>query len=378
MHRCRRSALTVGLVLSLLVVASAPAQSATGVVVAVTPGSTWEHVPPAVAGLDAAKLGGIAQDAKQGDSNCFLVERDGKIATESYFRGTGPTSSQEVFSVTKSITSTLVGIAQDEGDLHVTDSASKWIDEWRGTPAAAVTVRDLLSNDSGRAWSTRIDYVRLLHAPDRTAFAVGLRQTSAPGEVWAYNNSAIQTLQRVLAKATGQDVVAFARTHLFAPLGMTHTRMTRDAAGNAQTFAGVHSTCRDLARFGLLMLEHGRWGDRQVVSSEWVSTATGKSSTPLNAAYGYLWWLNRPGVIANPLVAVSRAEADNPTTRTGKVAPEAPDDMFWALGLGSQLVQVDPGSRTVVVRLGPPSAGAGAPAFDTADAAQVVTDAVVH
>jgi CubicO group peptidase (beta-lactamase class C family) len=283
-----------------------------------------------------------------------------------------------VFSVTKSITSTLIGIAQDEGDLRITDSASKWIEEWRGTPAAAVTVHDLLSNDSGRAWSTRIDYVRLLHAADRTAFAVGLRQTSAPGEVWAYNNSAIQTLQRVLEKATGEDVVAFARTHLFAPLGMTHTRMTRDGAGNAQTFSGVHSTCRDLARFGLLVLNRGRWGDRQVVSSEWLATATGKSSTPLNAAYGYLWWLNHPGVIANPLVAVSRAEAKNPTTRTGKVVPDAPDGMFWALGLGGQLVQVDPGSRTVVVRLGPSSAGAGTPAFDTTDAAQVVTDAVLH
>ena len=120
-----------------------------------------------------------------------------------------------------------------------------------------VTIRDLLSNDSGREWSLAIDYVQLIGAADRTAFAVGLTQASPPGTVWAYNNSAIQTLQRVLQGATGQDPVAFARQRLFGPLGMTHTKMTRDRAGNAQMFEGVDSTCQDMARFGLLMLHHG-------------------------------------------------------------------------------------------------------------------------
>ena len=91
--------------------------------------------------------------AEQGKSNCFLVARDGKIAGEWYFRGTGPATAQDVFSVTKSVSSTLVGIAQDDGDLRSTDSSSKWIPQWRSTPADAVTVRDVLSNDSGRQWS---------------------------------------------------------------------------------------------------------------------------------------------------------------------------------------------------------------------------------
>ena len=233
---------------------SAPAAAAT------VPGTTWSRVSPTKAGLDAKRLSRIATTARVGKSNCLVVTRNGKIADEWQFNNTSRASTQNVFSVTKSVTSTLVGIAQDDGDLNIDDSASKWIPEWRGTPAEVVTVRDLLANDSGRAWSVVIDYSQLLSAPDKTAFAVGLPQTDPPGTVWAYNNSAIQTLQRVLQNATGQDVVAFAKRRLFAPLGMKHTHMSTDRAGNAQTFEGVSSSCEDMARFGTLFLDQGKWG----------------------------------------------------------------------------------------------------------------------
>jgi CubicO group peptidase (beta-lactamase class C family) len=327
-------------------------------------------------GLDRVVLDRIAAEAKRGKSNCLLVERDGKIAGEWYFDGTGPGTPQDVYSVTKSVTSVLVGIAQDDGDLSITDSASTWIPEWRGTPAEAVTVRDLLSNDSGRQWSPTTDYLQLLAAPDRTAFAIGLQQTSAPGTVWAYNNSAIQTLQRVLRGATGENVVDFAQQRLFGPLGMTNTEMTTDRAGNAQMFEGVRSTCRDLARFGRLVLDGGTWHGRRIVSAAWVAESTGKSSTTLNAGYGYLWWLNHEGAVTDPLVATDLQAASNPKTEHRRIVPGAPDDMFWALGLGNQLVQVDPGSRTVVVRLGTAEARPRPPTFGPAQASQVVTQAL--
>jgi CubicO group peptidase (beta-lactamase class C family) len=341
------------------------------------PGADWEKVDPAAVGLDPAKLDEVARTAEEGKSNCLAVVRDGRLAGEWYFRGTNANSTQDIFSATKSISSTLVGIAQDDGDLRVGDRASKWIPQWRGTPADAVTVRDLLSNDSGREWSPAIDYVQLLRAADRSAFAVDLAQSQPPGKVWAYNNSAIQTLQRVLAGATGREVTTFAQQRLFDAIGMTHTTMTKDRAGNAQMFEGVRSTCRDLARFGLLMLDHGKWGDRQVVSSSWVDAATGRASTTLNAGYGYLWWLNRPGVHTDPLAAVSLEGAANPTSERGQIAPGAPADMYWALGLGNQVVQVDPGTKTVVVRLGTAEPRPQPPTFGAAAASKVVTDAVV-
>jgi CubicO group peptidase (beta-lactamase class C family) len=340
------------------------------------PGDEWERVEPEDAGLDAAELEAIAAVAEEGKSHCLTVVRDGKLAGEWYFRDQHERSTQNVFSATKSVASTLVGIAAADGDLDIDDPASTWIREWRGTPSEDVTVRDLLSNVSGRQWSLALDYGDLIRAPDRTGFAIGLAQEHEPGTVWAYNNAAIQTLERVLEEATGEDVAQYARRRLFAPLGMRDTEMTKDSAGNPQVFQGVRSTCRDLARFGVLALNRGAWGGEQIVPAAWFEEATGRSSSRLNAAYGYLWWLNRPGVVSTPLAATDLAAAADPQRAHGQFVPDAPEDMFWALGLGNQVVQVDPGSRTVVVRLGTFEVRPQPPTFGAREASRVVTDAV--
>jgi CubicO group peptidase (beta-lactamase class C family) len=363
-----------------LVFVAFAALTAAGVASAVGggPRDDWQKAAPASVGLDGARLKQLATGARKAGSSCFLVVRDGKIAGEWYFGGAGRDTTRNVFSVTKSFASTLVGIAQDDGDLRIGSSASRWIPEWRGTPAEAVTVRNLLSNDSGREWSTVTDYVGLIAAPDKTRYAIGLRQTSRPGRVWAYNNAAIQTLEQVLERATGEDIATFARRELFRPLGMAHTTLATDRAGNVQLFQGLQSTCRDLARFGVVMLQHGSWNGQRIVSAGWVRQATGRPSTELNAAYGYLWWLNRKGVVGSPLAATSIEAARNPTTKRGRLVPGAPADMYWALGLGNQIVQVDPGSRTVVVRLGSGSASSQGPTFGPGETSKVVTEAVVR
>ena len=158
-------------------------------------------------------------------------------------------------------------------------------------------MRNLLSMDSGREWSPLTDYLRLLPAPDRTAFAIGLGQDAAPGTSGRTTTRPCRRSTPCWRKRPGRTSSTFAERRLFGPLGMAHTTLGTDRAGNPQLFEGMQSTCRDLARFGLLMLDRGRWGDRQIVSSDWVKRATGSSSTRLNAAYGYLWWLNREGVI---------------------------------------------------------------------------------
>jgi len=292
-------------------------------------------------GLDPTKLDEIAKQAEQGKSKCLVVVRDGKLAGEWYFRGTGPDTSQDVFSVTKSISSTLVGIAQDDGDLRIGDRASKWISEWKGTPSKAVTVRDLLSNDSGREWSAAIDYVQFLRAKNRTAFAVGLPQAERPGTVWAYNNSAIQTLQPVVQQASGSDVTAFAERRVFGPLAMTHTEMTTDTAGNAQMFEGLRSTCRDLARFGVLFLNRGRWGNSRSCRAR----GSGGDRSILDEAERGL---------RIPVVAESQGCARRPLGRDSLQAAATHDHARSAVPgarrhvLGARsapVIQVDPGSR---------------------------------
>src|SRR5690606_33302456 len=105
-----------------------------------------------------------------------------------------------------------------------------------------------------------------------------------------------QVLERVL----GDDVVGLARTRLFVPLQMTNTTWPTDRAGNATTYSGVRSTCRDLARIGWLVLNGGRWDSEQIVSADFVRQMTSGASA-LSAAYGLLWWTNDEGRVVQVL-----------------------------------------------------------------------------
>jgi CubicO group peptidase (beta-lactamase class C family) len=194
--------------------------------------------------------------------------------------------------------------------------------------------------------------------------------------VWAYNNAAIQTLDRVLVTATGKVTADFAEERLFDPLGMGDTRMTPDSSHRStNVFFGLHSTCRDLARFGRLFAQRGEWEGEQVVSAAWVDAAVGAPSQELNAAYGLLWWLNRHGPLRGPLNTVDLQAAPG-VAAVGRLAPGAPADLFAALGFGGQVVLVDPTSHTVVVRLGNPPASGEEP-YRFADAARVITEALL-
>jgi CubicO group peptidase (beta-lactamase class C family) len=344
-----------------------------------TPAEEWERTEPSSAGFDPAVLEEIAAAAGATDSNYLLVARNGRLVADWYWNGTDRRSPQEVFSVTKSLTSTLVGIAEDRGDLEIDDRVAQHVPDWRDGPSAGVTVRNLLSNDSGREWAVPLDYGDLIRAPDKNRFAIELGQEHEPGTVWAYNNSAIQVLDEVLTTATGLDTADFAQRELFDAIGMDDSEMIRDDAGNTLTFMGLQSTCEDIARFGHLVLNEGRWGDRQVVSAEWVRAATGSASQDLAGSYGLLWWLNRPGSqvgARSATGAVGAAESEEPSP--GQLAEGAPEDMYWALGLGGQVLAVDPGSGTVVVRLGTVVPEEGAGRFGPADAAEVVTRALVR
>lgn len=306
----------------------------------VAPGGEWTRADPATTRIDPAKLDGL-EALFRDDSRCLAVIEDGRLVRDTYWNGGGVTEPQQVFSVTKSITSTLIGIAQDEGLLDIDEPASTYITEWVGTPSESVTIRQLVSNTSGRFWSLANDYDTLLRAPEKTAFAIGLTQESEPGSVWNYNNAAIQTLDAVISRSTGMSTAEFARTRLFEPTGM-NTTMTLDAVGDTLAFIGAKASCLDLARFGYLLSQHGRWGDRQVVSSEWIDEAITPSSE-LNRAYGFLLWLNGPGLVKTP---VGR-EVEGP------IWPHASPTAFAALGLGGQTVLVLPDEGLVITRTAP-------------------------
>lgn len=305
------------------------------------PTPDWSVTDASTAGLDQAALDAMAADAEAAGSNCLVVTRHGELVAEWYWNGWDEQSEQEIFSATKSITSTLVGLAADQGLLSLDDAAADYIPEWKGTPSEAVTIRNLVSNDSGRYQDMVSDYVTMtLQEPDKTAYAIGLDQQFDPGTQWVYNNAAIQTLDQVLEQATGMPTHEFARQALFEPLGMA-SHIGTDESGGTFTYMGGQASCRDLARFGLLFLRNGEWDGEQLLSSEWVDAATHPSQT-LNPNYGYLWWLfgDRAG------------DGAGTTPRGGTVPDSAGREFYAALGLGNQVVAVFPDEGIVATRLG--------------------------
>lgn len=317
---------------------------------AVFPGARWEAVEAEDAGFDKSALEDLAADAAAGGSSCLVVVRDGRIVVDESWPG--PTAvPREAFSATKSLTSTLVGIAEGQGLLEVTDPVAEYVPQWRGTPSESVTVEHLLSNTSGRHWDAATDYGAMaVRAPDKTELAIGLGQDAPPGTTWQYNNSAIQVLSAVIGVATGTDASEFAKRELFDRIGMAESQLRKDGPGNPLTFMGLASTCSDMARWGHLVLNDGRWEGDQVLPAEFLDRATGGPSSDLNSAYGWLWWLNRPGRYATPRMALTGGgELD---FADGQLVPEVPEDVFWALGFHHQVMAVVPSEGIVAVRLG--------------------------
>lgn len=334
----------------------------------------WPVASPAALGLKGGRLDRLAKQAKRANSTCYAVVRRGKLAGEWNWQKQSRETPREVFSVTKSVTSALVGIALRRGDLRLDDPVADYVPAWRGTPSAGVTIRHLLSNDSGRFWSSSSDYGSLVQSRNRTAYAVGLSQQYEPGATWAYNNAAIQVLDAVLAEATGMRTDKFAAQHLFKPLGMSRTRLTRDASGRStNVFFGMQTTCLDLARFGQLYLQQGTFEGRRILARDFVQDSIGRSSTSHNAAYGYLWWLNRPGIVRGALDDIDAAGQPLDPFQ-GQTMPGAPNHLYAASGLGGQTLLVDRRTRTLVVRLGVLSDKA--PDYRFTDAAKVITSAL--
>jgi len=355
MSRCL-APLSVPLLLAAAVVASACSSPSADLAPAAAPSlieasakvhfpdGAWRRGPAIEHGLAPSKLAELKDLADDLGSTCMVVIHDGVIVSEWYAEGYGPnTVHDNVFSITKSVVSAVFGIAQDRGLLHIDDPASATIAEWVGTPSETVTIRDLLSNISGRAWSMDSDYGALLFGEDQTSYGISVDQEHPRGTLWEYNNSAIQSLDRVFEVATGEDIEAFAQRELFDPIGMNTASFMRDAAGNALVYQGISSSCHDIARIGHLFAQQGQWAGEQVVSADWVAESTSPSSA-LNDGYGYLWWLNREGTIVEPTFPF-RIEYG------GQLVPGAPASAYAAVGAFGQIVVVYPDDGYVLVRL---------------------------
>lgn len=233
----------------------------------------------------------------------LLVVRHGRLIAEQYFGTVTADSLNDGRSVTKSITSLLVGIAISK---KIITGTTERLDTLIHPPVAqitgakaAITVDNLLTMTSGFEWDeTEAGYDAWALAPDQIDYLLERPLSDQPGTRFNYNTAAVHLISAGLEEATGLTEEEFARRNLFPPLGITADAWETDDRGFNNGGAGLALRARDLAKIGQLVLQDGRSGETQVVPTEWIHRElavhehTGGAYGPVsNLDYGYLWWL---------------------------------------------------------------------------------------
>ncbi len=293
--------------------------------------------------LDAAFAEVDARKLRQ--TKAVVVLQDGQLVAERYAPGYGADTPIWGHSLTKSVTSALVGILVRQGRLTVDQPAP--IPAWRSSNDSRqnVTVDQLLRMSSGLPPDETNDTLTLATRlwflePDSLAFAARQRLTAAPGTRWAYGNLPYALLSGIVREAAGgqpRQTLAFLRRELFGPLGMRHATMEFDSAGTPEGNGFMYTSARDWARLGQLYLDDGVVQGRRLLPEGWVRYST----TPtLDTGYGVGWWTNR------------KRDGEIPYWGIGWGLPELPEDAYFARGALGQFIVVVPSARLVVVRLG--------------------------
>jgi CubicO group peptidase (beta-lactamase class C family) len=279
------------------------------------PGVGWPVSTPAERGLDPALVASLYADASELDAiRGLLILKDGHLVAERYFNEGAVDRPTLVQSVTKSVTSALVGIALDRGclegiDQRMLDFFPERAAEIRDPRKREITVRHMLQMRAGYGYEGT-DSVRWegLIGGDYLPLMVEFPLDRAPGSGFDYSNLTSHLLGVIVARSCGTDLLPFAEQHLFDPIGVQPGEWRTDPDGYRYGYAGLFLTAQDMARFGLLYLDDGVWEGRQVVPADWVEASlTGYSSTldsPMlptaaigryfrDAEYGYQWWSAR-------------------------------------------------------------------------------------
>ncbi len=256
---------------------------------------------PEEQGIDSAQLALFFQAIAKNDSMdlySVLVQRNGVVVAEVYIPPNTANSRHEIYSVTKSFSSTLAGIAIDQGkissvDQRVLDFFPDQTFENDSREKQAITLENLLTMTSGLDWTeTDPSFNSLYRSGDWLKFMLNLPVRTPPGETFYYCSGCSHVLSAIVLRATGTRQADFAEKNLFEPIGIQGARWELDSNGIPVGGWGLSLTTRELARFGQLFLNGGRWNGKQVVSRAWVEAATqARLDTDGDWRYGYQWWI---------------------------------------------------------------------------------------
>ncbi|MBL0355392.1 MAG: serine hydrolase [Chitinophagaceae bacterium] len=295
-------------------------------------GNNWDTLSPASLGWCANRVDSLYTFLDQQNSKAFIVLKDGKIVLEKYFDSFTRDSVWYWASAGKTITSFLVGKAQEDGYLSIKDTSSKYLGiGWTNCTTAQennISIRNQLSMTTGLD-----DGV-----PDNHCILDTCLNYLAPaGTRWAYHNAPYTLLEKVLTNATGQSINSYTQTALKNRTGISGAWLT---VGYDNVF---YSKPRSMARFGLLIQNNCAWGNDTLLHDTTYIHDMLNTSQALNYGYGYLWWLNGKGSYMVPTSQL---------VIPGSYAPAAPVDMYAAIGKNGQIISIVPSKGLVVVRMG--------------------------
>ncbi len=289
-------------------------------------------------GWDDRELAQFLEWLPSQGTRSFMILKDGEIVVEEYWgaklTGLGNMDKDALWywaSAGKTLTASLIGIAEDQKLLKVKHSTSRYLGEgWTSLPEKRekeIRISHQLSMTTGL--DERIE------SPDNTD-PDNLKFFSLVDKRWAYHNAPYTLLTKVISEASGKSLTEYFRTNLGDKIGMTGTWQN---VGENKVF---YSNARSMARFGLFLLNKGKWQGEELLSSKYFEAMTSSSSSD-NPSYGYLTWLNSEDGFKVP--GIQRKFK-------GKPIANAPEDMIMALGRNGQMLLVVPSQNLVIVRMG--------------------------
>ena len=297
-----------------------------------TAGNTWETTTPQSLGYCQSNIDALYNFLDINNTKAFILLKDGKIVLEKYFGTHTSATPWQWASAGKTVTSFMVGIAQQEGYLSISDTSSDYLGKgWTScTPQQEekITIRHQLTMTSGLDDGVPDAYCTLNSC---------LLYKDDPGNRWAYHNGPYTLLDKVIEQATGQTLNTYTTQKLKLATGMTGSFFP---VGYNNVF---FSNARSMARFGLLILNKGNWNGTPIMTDSKYFNDMVNTSQQLNKSYGYLWWLNGKQSFMVPTSQI---------VFPGYFCPNAPADMISAIGSGGQFLNVVPSQNLVWLRMG--------------------------
>lgn len=299
----------------------------------------WEASTPEALNWNTTELENLYTFLEDNDTRAFIILKDGKIVVEKYwgknFLGTKDFTSETQwpwYSAGKTLTSFMIGMSEKGGSIDHTEKVSTYLGEgWTSMTKEQedkITVKHLLSMTSGLDYSVSNPNC---YTPDC------LQYLNNPGEVWFYHNGAFSVLKEVIATIHKTTLNNYTDNNYEEKVGSNGYWTIGDT-----DYSLYFATARDAARFGLLLLNKGKWEDEELVKEDYFKKMI-NSSQDINKSYGYLTWLNGKSTIVAPGFT---------TIFDASLTENAPADLFAGIGYDGQFIDVIPSECMVVIRLG--------------------------